>query len=118
MTDPVTTRNITATMTPWVEAALTRFAPGEDLRWETAVLAGQQAGSGVLLGLVMFGPSPVLGQTIATLAAFSDPLRGPQDETAVTEVVRNLVEQLRQTASAALSADLAPHGAPGRLNGS
>jgi hypothetical protein len=109
------TRRVSARMAGWVDEALERLAPGEDIAWETGLVPN---GTGLTVVLVLWTPSPVLGELVLTYTALADPVRNPQDQSLVDDLVRSLVEQLRHASSEALKRGLEQLPAPHTANGS
>ncbi len=106
---------MSARLAGWVDETLDLVAPGEEIAWETGVVP---SGGGLTVVLVLWTPSPVLGELVLTFAALADPVRNSQDQELVERLVRNLVDQLHQASSEALTRGLEQLPAPHTPNGS
>lgn len=95
-------QNVTAMITPWVQAALERHGQGEALWWDTQYLATPD--SNVVLLIVLWTPGPVLRTVMNAVR----PVQAPSllTEQSTTEVVRAMLEDLRTARSEALSGPL------------
>ncbi len=102
------THNLTERIRPWVDAALDRFAPNEQVAWDTSLVPIPSGG--VTLMVATWMSSAVLGEILSVGSTVADVLRLGTDEEAVTELVRTQLEQLRTLRSQALTAAVTPNG--------
>lgn len=110
------TRRVSARLAEYVDDALERYAPGEEIVWEAGLTALPSGGLAVVL--VLWVPSPVLGEMVLAYNIVSNPVHGPQDRDLVDTTVHTLIEQLRRTCSEALQRGLDRLPVAGAVNGS
>lgn len=86
-------------ITPWIEREIERQAPTENVGWEGAM---GMAPDGPILNILAFMPGAVLGSWISTGLTMANPLAMKEEQ--ADEVVRTLLEQLRNERTRQLAA--------------
>ncbi len=87
-------RRISDRLNSWIEDAVSRNRLGEDLWWDSGLVVLPQ---GVTMGISVWMPSLILGQSLVATAAIPNPVAISEDE--VNDLIRQLIEQMREQRS-------------------